>query len=72
MDEGDVSLSERQKAMLLNDTSGVVQKSFKEYETTFSGKLPEVGNIVVYDSTISERILPISPPRTSQPISSIS
>ena len=68
LDEDKVYLSGRQKTMLLKDTSGVIQQSSKASDTTTSSKLPEASNLVVSDSTISARILPIPPPSTSQPI----
>lgn len=52
-------LNENQKAMLLKDTSGVIQQSSKAYDTTTSCKLPKFSNLLVSDSAISERILPI-------------
>lgn len=54
--------------MLLRDTSSIIQQPTKAPSETTSGKLPEANNLVVYDSAISERILPIQPPSTSQPI----
>lgn len=68
LDEDGVPLSERQKAMLLRDTSGDVQQSLRASDPT-SGKLPEASTLIVSDSVVSERILLIQPPPTSQPIS---
>lgn len=65
-DEYEVPLSERQKAMILKDTSGVVQSS------RVSGKLPSNITSLNSDSISSERILPIPPPSQStifEPIS---
>lgn len=59
-------LSEHEKTMLLKDMSGVVQQSSKFSETTTYGKIPEASNLVISDSVISERILPIPSPPTSQ------
>lgn len=57
-DEDEVPLSERRKAMILKDTSGVVQSS------RVSGKLPSADTSL--DSvSISSRILPIPPPSQS-------
>lgn len=61
-------LSERQKAILLKDTSGVSQQSSRSSDTT-SGKLHEASTPIVSDSIVFEKILPIHPPPTSQPIS---
>lgn len=61
-------LSEIPKVVLLKDTFGVVQQSSRAFDTT-SSKLPEAINTIAYESIISERILPIQPPPTSQPIS---
>lgn len=51
-DEDEVPLSERQKVMILKDTSGIVQYS------RVSGKLPYDNTSLNFDS-ISSRILPI-------------
>lgn len=71
-DEDEVPLSDRQRQMLLRDTSRTIQQSTKALSETTPGKLHEASNLVVSDFAISERILPIQPPLTSQPISSIS
>lgn len=54
-DKDEVPLSERQKAMTLKDTSGIVQSS------RVSGKLP-YDNDSLDSVSISSRILPIPPP----------
>lgn len=64
-------LSERQKAMLLKDTSGVVQQSSRASDTTF-GKLAKASTPFVSDFVVSERILLVQPLPTSQPIPIIS
>lgn len=61
-DEDEMPLSERQKEILLKDTSSVIQKSSKAYETTTSRKLSEASNLIVSDSIISEIILPTQSP----------
>lgn len=71
LDKDNMPLSEHQKAMLLKDTFGVVQHSSKASDT-MSGKLPEASTLITSNSMISERILPIQPPPTSQPIPVIS
>lgn len=70
LDEDEVSLSERQKAILMKDTSGVVQQSSEAFETSTYGKLPKVINHFVSVSINSERVLPTQPPPISQPIPS--
>lgn len=45
LDEDEVPLSECQKAMLLKDTSGVVQQSSRASDTT-SGKLSEASSLL--------------------------
>lgn len=57
--------------MLLKDTFGVVQQSSKASDTT-SGKLPESSTFIGFESIVSERILPIQPPSSSQLNSSMS
>lgn len=64
LDEDEVPLNERQKAMLLKDTSGGVQHSSNASDTA-SGKLHEASTQITFDSVIFERILPIQPTRTS-------
>jgi hypothetical protein len=54
-----VPLSEGQKAMLLKDTSGVVQSSLRASDVA-SGKLPSDSTHFNFD--------PIQPPPLSQPI----
>ena len=57
-------LSERQKEMILKDTSGVVQSSLRSYDIA-SVKLPFESTHLNSDSISFERILPISPPSQS-------
>lgn len=71
LDEDMVPLSENQKAMLLKHTSGVVQHSSKASDSA-SGKLPEASTPFTSDFVVSERILPIQLPPTSQLIPIIS
>lgn len=63
-DEGEVPLSERKKAMILKDTSRVVQSSSRAYDIAY-GKLPSDNTHFNFDSTSSERILLIPPPSQS-------
>lgn len=58
-DKDEVPLSERRKAMILKDTSEVVQSS------RVSGKLHSDRTPLNSDSISSERILPIPPPSQS-------
>ncbi|XP_050916319.1 uncharacterized protein LOC127131441 [Lathyrus oleraceus] len=63
-DEDEVPLSARQKAMILKDTSGIVQSSSRASDIT-SGKLPSDNTHFNSDSISSERILLIPPPSQS-------
>lgn len=67
LDEDEVPLSERQKEMILKDTSGVIQSSLRAYDVA-SGKLPSYSTQFNFDSILSKRILPIQPHPSSQPI----
>lgn len=67
LNEDEVPLSRCQKDMLLKGTSRVVQHSSRAPDTT-SGKLPGDRTPFVFDYVVSERILLIHPPPTSQPI----
>lgn len=67
LDEDEVPLSEREKAMILKDISGVVQSSSKASDVA-SGKLTSDSTQFNFDSILSERILPIPHPPSSQSI----
>lgn len=61
LDENEVPLSERQRQMLLRDTSGVSQQSTKAPSVTTSGNSPIENDLLVSDFVISERVLPTQP-----------
>lgn len=63
-DEDEAPLSERQKAVILKDTSGVVMSSSRDYDIS-SGKLPSDITHFNSGSISSERILPIPHPSQS-------
>lgn len=67
LDEDEAPLSERQKTMLLKDTSEVVQHSSRASDIA-SSKLPTATTPITFDYVISKSILPIQPPPSSQPI----
>lgn len=60
-------LTECHRAMILKDTSGVVQ-SYSRASNLAYGKLPSDNTQFNSDSIISERILPIQPPFSSKSI----
>lgn len=62
LDEDDVPLCERKKAMILKDTFGIAQHSSKISDATIHGKYPTIRTLFVSDTNIFESILPTSYP----------
>lgn len=58
LDENDVSLSECKKAMILKDTSGIIQQLSKAYDAPTPGKSSTPHTLFLSDSNIYESILP--------------
>lgn len=54
-------LSQRQKAMILKDTSGIAQQSSKASDATILSKSSTARNLFVSDSHVSESVLPTQP-----------
>lgn len=61
LDEDVVPLSERQKAMILKDTSGITQQSSKASDATIPGKSFTARNLFVSNSHVFESVLPTQP-----------
>lgn len=61
LDEYGMPLSERQKAMILNETSGVFQESSKASDAPIHGKSPMAITLFISDSNIFGNVLPTSP-----------
>lgn len=62
LDEDEVPLSECQKAMILKDTSGVVQQSSNASDASIPGKSSTAKTFFVSDSNVSQSVLPTPPP----------
>lgn len=60
LDEDEVPLNERQKAMVLKDTSGIVQQSSKASEASIPGKSSTARNLCVSISHNSESLTNIT------------
>lgn len=65
LDEDGVPLSERQKVMIMKDTSGVSQQSSKASDAPIFGKSPMAKTLFISDTNISGSVLPTPPPSPS-------